>query len=107
MIKLITVFMEYKVLPDSLQSYEAAMPSVIQELKAFGASDIQWYRAVDQPALYVECFQVKDKHAYETIKLHRTSHEHPVYSSLHAYVSGGLEKIHCWAFEKMNAKEDL
>ncbi|MBY6038382.1 hypothetical protein KUV80_17220 [Fictibacillus nanhaiensis] len=104
---MITVFMEYKVNPDTFQSYETVMTSVIKELEMSGASDIRWYRAADQPSLYVECFQVYDIDAYKAIKDARTSHDHPVFSRLHALVSGGFEKIHCWAFEKMNVKEDI
>lgn len=104
---MLTVFMEYKVNPETLQSYEYEMASVINELKKLGAAEIQWYRAADQPSLYVECFKVKDKDAYESIKEKRTSSEHPVFSKLFTMVSGGSEKIHCWAFEKMNVKEDF
>lgn len=104
---MLTVFMEYKVNHETLQSYEYEMASVIDELKKLGAADIQWYRAADQPSLYVEYFKVKDKEAYETIKEKRTSSEHPVFSKLFPLVSGGAEKIHCWAFEKMNVKEDF
>jgi hypothetical protein len=103
---MLTVFMEYKVNPDTVQSYEDAMVSVLDELKQSGATEIQWFRAADQPSLYVECFQVDGKIAYEMIKSERTSPEHKVYSSIHSHVTGGLEKIHCWAFEKMNIKED-
>jgi len=99
--------MEYKVNPDTLQAYENTMTSVLKELEKSGAEDIHWYKAADQPSLFVECFQVTDKKAYETIKSQRTMPEHPVYSSIHPYISGGLEKIHCWAFEKMTIKEDI
>jgi hypothetical protein len=104
---MITVFMEYKVNPDTIQSYETQMSSVIKELKVFGASEIQWFKAADQPSLYVECFQVKDKSTYDTIKKYRTTSEHPVFSRIEPFMTGGLEKIHCWAFEKMTIKEDL
>ncbi|MQR96144.1 hypothetical protein [Fictibacillus phosphorivorans] len=104
---MLTVFMEYKVSPESIQRYESQMESVISELKACGALDIQWYRAADQPSLYVECFQVNDQASYDTIKKNRTSPQHPVFSILNECVIGGLEKIHCWAFEKLNTKDDL
>jgi hypothetical protein len=104
---MLTIFMEYKVNQDTIQSYETHMSSVINELKKFGVSDIRWFKAADQPNLYVECFQVNDKYMYDTIKKKRTSPEHPVFSVLANFVTGGLEKIHCWAFEKMNVKEDL
>jgi hypothetical protein len=104
---MLTVFMEYKVIPETLQSYEAEMPSVISELKNLGAADIQWYRAADQPSLYVECFNVRDNELYQSIKENRTSSEHPVFSKLFPFISGGAEKIHCWAFEKMNVKEEF
>jgi hypothetical protein len=99
--------MEYKVNPDTVQSYEKVMSSVIEELKNSGAADIQWYKAADQQSLYVECFQVANKAAYESIKLERTSPQHLVFSSLDSFVLGGLEKVHCWAFEKMNVKGEL
>ncbi|WNB91603.1 hypothetical protein [Bacillus sp. NEB1478] len=102
---MITVFMEYKVNTDTYQAYESTMTSVIKELEKSGAADISWYKAADQQTLYVECFQVRDLAVYESIKLDRTSPEHIVYSKIHPFISGGLEKIHCWAFEKMNAKE--
>jgi hypothetical protein len=104
---MITVFMEYKVNPDTYQSYERAMSSVIHELKKSGAADIQWYKAADQQTLYVECFQLPDIDAYESMKSERTSPGHPVYSMIQPFITGGFEKIHCWAFEKMNAKEVL
>ena len=103
---MLTVFMEYRVNPETLQSYEHEMGSVIDELKKLGAAEIQWYRAADQPSLYVEYFRFKDKEAYEFMKEQRTSPEHPVFSKLFPFVSGGVGKIHCWAFEKMNVKED-
>ncbi|MBH0167316.1 hypothetical protein IHV12_20535 [Fictibacillus sp. 7GRE50] len=104
---MLTVFMEYKVSPDSIQYYESQMVSVISELKACGATDIKWYKAADQPSLYVECFQVNDQASYDTIKKNRMSLQHPVFSTLNECVTGGLEKVHCWAFEKLNTKEDL
>jgi hypothetical protein len=104
---MLTVFMEYKVNPETLQSYEYEMASVINELKMLGVTDIQWYRAADQPSLYVECFNVIDKEVYETIKEKRTSSNHPVFSKIFPLIAGGKEKIHCWAFEKMNVKEDF
>ncbi|MCM3719979.1 hypothetical protein [Fictibacillus phosphorivorans] len=104
---MLTVFMEYKIIPETLQSYEYEMVSVIRELENLGATDIQWYRAADQPSLYVEYFKVSDKEMYASIKEKRTSNEHPIFSKLFPFVSGGAEKIHCWAFEKLNIKEDL
>lgn len=104
---MLTVFMEYKISQESIQFYETQMPDVLKELEVYGASNIQWYRAADQPSLYVECFQVKNQTAYDTIKKDRTALGHPVFSKLNECVTGGLEKIHCWAFEKLNTKEDL
>jgi hypothetical protein len=103
---MITVFLEYKVKPDTFQAYETAMEFVSNELHLFGATQFEWYRAIDQPSLYVECFKVQNKNEYETIKNMRISAEHRVYSRLDALVEGGLEKIHCWAFEQLNVKED-
>jgi hypothetical protein len=103
---MITVFMEYKVNPDTIQAYESVMEFVISELESLGVSRIEWYRAVDQHSLYVECFRVQNKNEYEIIKEKRISSEHPVFSKLQTYIEGGSEKIHCWAFEQMTVKEE-
>ncbi|SDN32125.1 hypothetical protein SAMN04488137_4089 [Fictibacillus solisalsi] len=96
----ITVFIEYKVNSDRVGQYEKYMKKVLAALKKDGVSTPVWMKAIDQDFLYVECFDVSDPQAYISIKEKRLSTDHSVYGALEQMISGGLSKLHCWAFQK-------
>ncbi|WP_026675670.1 hypothetical protein [Alkalihalobacterium bogoriense] len=94
------IFMEYKVLPQKIKEYEQAMKNILELLPEYEASDIEWYVAADQGALYVEMFTLPTKSHYHVLKKLRQSDEHPVFGQIAPCIDGGSEKIHCWAFYK-------
>ncbi|MDN4527582.1 hypothetical protein [Fictibacillus fluitans] len=96
----ITVFIEYKVNTDQVGQYEKYMKKVLDALKKDGAYSPVWMKAIDQDLLYVECFDVSNPKFYISIKEKRRSREHTVYGALDQMITGGLSKLHCWAFEK-------
>ncbi|MDN4075240.1 hypothetical protein [Fictibacillus terranigra] len=96
----LTVFIEYKVKPGIIEQYEHQMQNVLVELKKDGAGNISWLKALDQDALYVESFDVGSRDSYQSLKQLRLSESHPVYGPLEKFISGGMAKLHCWAFEK-------
>ncbi|MED2973092.1 hypothetical protein P4361_12750 [Fictibacillus sp. B-59209] len=96
----LTVFIEYKVKPDIIEQYEAHMQSVLIELMKDGARNTSWLKALDQDSLYVESFDVEGSEVYHSLKQLRLLKGHPVYGPLDQMISGGLSKLHCWAFKK-------
>ncbi len=92
--------MEYKVDQTKIEEYEGAMKEIISTLPDYEAKNIQWYVAEDQPHLYVEMYEVPTTSHYQVLKKLRRSKEHPVFSAIVPYINGGVEKIHCWAFQR-------
>ncbi|WP_017728958.1 MFS transporter [Halalkalibacterium ligniniphilum] len=94
------IFMEYKIEEQKIDEYEREMERILATLQEFGASNIQWFVAADQPHLYVEMFEVPTASHYHAIKKLRQSEEHRVFGSITPMIKGGAKQIHCWAFEK-------
>ena len=93
------IFIEYKIKETKVDEYEAAMKEILNKLPEFNAEKIDWFRATDQPFLYVEMFQVPTVAYYQAIKKIRKSVDHPVFGKLDQFLEGGLEKLNCWAFQ--------
>ncbi|MFC0471213.1 hypothetical protein ACFFHM_12120 [Halalkalibacter kiskunsagensis] len=100
MTKPLQIFMEYKVDETKIKEYEVAMTEIIKTLPNYEAANIQWYVAEDQPYLYVEMYEVPTSSHYQVLKKIRRSTDHPVFSQIVPFISGGAEKIHCWAFQR-------
>lgn len=100
MTKPLQIFMEYKIIPQKIKEYEAAMEMVLTTLPNYDVSEIEWFVAEDQPYLYVEMFEVPTVSHYQALKKLRQSTEHPVFSSIVPFIEGGEKKIHCWAFQR-------
>ncbi|MBU9719866.1 MULTISPECIES: hypothetical protein [Bacillaceae] len=92
------IFIEYKISADMVHEYENHMQKVLDELRAFGAADVEWFEAADQENLYVEMFLLPTMESYELIKGKRRDGADPVFGQLDKYIVGGLQKLHCWAF---------
>lgn len=100
MTKRLQIFMEYKVNKQHIHEYEQAMAIIIDELPQFGASNIQWFVAEDQPYLFVEMYEVPTTAHYHALKKLRQSNEHHIFGQIAPYIGGGTENIHCWAFQR-------
>jgi hypothetical protein len=98
MTKKIQVFAEYKIKDNDIQSYEKAMENVVQRLNEDGASNVQWYKSVDQNHLYVEMYEVDSLEDYTRIKELRKNPVEKTYKDIHAFIEGNVEKLHMWAF---------
>ncbi len=96
----IRVFIEYKIQADAKVSYEAYMPTILNELAQEGATNIEWFEACDQPLLYVEMFVASSFSHYQRLKELRQIKTHTVFGALDDSIDGGLDKLHCWAFAK-------
>lgn len=99
------IFIEYKVKESRVNEYEAIMKAILDTLPEFGASDVQWFVADDQPHLYVEMFKVPTQAHYIALKKLRQSDEHHLFGRIAPLIEGGCEKIHCWAFKGMKGRE--
>lgn len=91
--------MEYKVKEQKISEYESVMKEILAALPDYGATDIEWFVAADQPYLYVEMFKLPTLAHYEAIKKLRCANEHHLFARLVPFIEGGVEKIHCWAFK--------
>lgn len=100
MLKTLQIFMEYKVKKDKINEYERVMEEIIDALREYGAINVQWFVAYDQPHLYVEMFQLPTHEDYIKLKAMRKSRDHPIFGKLAELVEGHEEKIHCWAFQE-------
>ncbi|WP_062052158.1 hypothetical protein [Bacillus sp. JCM 19034] len=100
MTKPLQIFMEYKIISHKIKEYEEAMELILETLPQYDVSNIEWFVAEDQPYLYVEMFHVPTVSHYKALKELRQSTDHPVFSSIVPYIEGGVEKIHCWAFQR-------
>lgn len=94
------IFMEYKIRPEKIAEYERLMEQVIKNLPEYGAYDIQWFIADDQPHLYVEMFKLPTQSHFMALKKIRQSETHHLFGKIAQMVEGGCEKIHCWAFHQ-------
>ncbi|GAE31136.1 hypothetical protein [Alkalihalobacillus hemicellulosilyticus] len=86
MTKPLQIFMEYKIIPQKIKEYEAAMEMVLTTLPNYDVSEIEWFVAEDQPYLYVEMFEVPTVSHYQALKKLRQSTEHPVFSSIVPFI---------------------
>lgn len=96
---ILQIFIEYKVKEAEVEKYEELMKRILEKLPQYNAENIQWFRATDQPFLYVEMFQVPNVAYYQALKKLRKSSEHPTFSQLDKFIEGGLAKLNCWAFQ--------
>ncbi len=95
---MITIFMEYRILPEKREQYLQLMEGIPQEVARRGGAFYRFYEGMDQPNLFVETFEVHSKEDYTACKEWRTSDER-----LASCVVGGAEKIHVWAFLPLNS----
>ncbi|WNF36727.1 hypothetical protein RJD24_20395 [Bacillaceae bacterium IKA-2] len=96
---LLQIFIEYKVKEIEVEKYKELMEEISEKLPQYSAENIQWFRATDQPFLYVEMFQVPNEAYYHALKKLRKSNDHPTFSKLDKLIEGGLAKLNCWAFQ--------
>jgi hypothetical protein len=96
---LLQIFIEYTVKATDVDKYEELMKEIIDKLPEYSAEKIQWFRATDQPFLYVEMFQVPNAAHYQALKKLRKSLDHSTFGQLDHFIEGGLEKLNCWAFQ--------
>ncbi|MDT8860979.1 hypothetical protein N0O92_12120 [Alkalihalobacillus sp. MEB130] len=103
MTKRLQIFMEYKIKKELVKEYEEVMKEIMNVLPDYEATNIQWYVADDQPHLYVEMFEVPTPSHYQVLKQLRQSTEHATFSKMVPFIEGGVEKIHCWAFQRKDS----
>jgi len=101
MANLITVLSEYQISAEKREDFLKIWPEVKRQLAALGARHIVFYEGADQPGLFVEQFEVAGMDEYEALKTARRKEIHPIWGDFHACVPGGKEKVHVWAFVKM------
>lgn len=93
---MIKVFMEYKIKPERIEQYRAAMKRVGEWMEKQNAMNYKHYEAVDQTALFVEMFDVRSVEEYERLKRARREER----TFFEDCVVGGKERIHMWAFKE-------
>jgi hypothetical protein len=98
----ITVLSEFKVSAEKRKDFMDLLPAVKRELEGMGAVEISIFEGTDQPGLFVEEFIVADMEAYESLKKARNEEVSEVWEQQHACVPGGKNKVHIWAFAKLN-----
>jgi hypothetical protein len=98
----ITVLCEYKVADEKRKDFMALLPAVKRDLEGLGAVQISIFEGTDQPCLFVEEFIVADMEVYESLKKARNEEVSPVWEQQHACVPGGKNKVHIWAFAKLD-----
>ncbi|WP_158738416.1 hypothetical protein [Alteribacillus sp. YIM 98480] len=93
------IFMEYKIIPEQEQNYTRIMKEIAQVLPNYEVEKFQWFSAADQQCLFVEIFEVPTLSHYHTLRKWRCSKSHHIFGKLDDCIEGGVQKIHCWAFQ--------
>lgn len=96
----IHIFIEYKVKEAAVSEYEQYMKKVLQALRDYEASEIEWFVASDQGNLYIEMFKLPTKSHYYALKKLRLDEEHHLFGKLLSFIEGGAKKVNSWAFIK-------
>lgn len=96
----VQIFMEYKVKKENISEYELLMKTILTTLRDYEATEIEWFVASDQPHLYVELFKMPTTSHYHALRKLRRDADHHLFGKLIPFVEGGVEKIHCWAFQR-------
>lgn len=97
------VFVEYKIKPESRESYLTWMNEMAQKEKR-----LAFYEGSDQPGLFVELWDDVTYEEYAEMKERRLNHassgdnESEGWKKLSGFVEGGTPKIHIWHFTKAN-----
>ncbi|MDZ5783153.1 MFS transporter [Marinococcus luteus] len=94
------VFMEYRILEDKRTEFLNAMEEISSAMLNEQVNNYEWFESVDQGALFVEMFAVNTPGQYHDLKTKRTEADEEVYGLLDKFVPGGINKVHCWCFEK-------
>lgn len=97
----ITVLSEYWVLESERSRFLELLPEITKSLEQLGAREIAFFEGTDQPGLFVEEFIVEDMAAYEQLKKSRHEEQAPVWEQFHSCVRGGKNKVHVWAFSRL------
>jgi hypothetical protein len=98
-IRMITVFIEYKLADGKRNDYLDKIAAIKRETEARGGQGYRWYEGVEQPDLFVETFDVESMAQYEEIKAWRLAD-----SSFAEHIAGGAAKLHIWAFRPLAAE---
>jgi len=96
-----TLFIEYRVEPEQLESYKNQLTKVREKLLQYKVVNYQVLEAVDQPYLFVEQLQLgEDLELYRSWKeaLSKQEEAHP-WQELWSTIVGGKEKFNMWAFK--------
>ncbi|WP_022795042.1 MFS transporter [Marinococcus halotolerans] len=100
------VFMEYRVSEEKRTEFLSAMEEISSAMLNEQVNNYEWFESVDQGALFVEMFAVNTPGQYNVLKAKRTTAEQRVYGRLDEFVPGGIQKVHCWCFEKKGPYSD-
>lgn len=93
------VFVEYRVIPERREEYEARMRAWQDRLTRLPVAAYARYEGWDQPHLMVETYLVPDEGAYRLLKELRTGQrEGDALWQLGPCVEGGVANVHVWAF---------
>lgn len=104
---MITVLSEYKVLDEKKAEFLSLLPLVKEALEKEGARDVRFFEGSDQPGLFVEEFLVDSMKTYEEVKKWRYEEQSEVWSKFHSYIPGGRDKVHMWAFTRLNLEDNV
>jgi hypothetical protein len=96
------VFIEFKLKPESRDVFLAFIPELLQKSMEQQVEGVQLFEGTDQPGLVVEEFYVKDMEHYNKIKAERLNEDSPFWKKFHDCLQGGAQKLHIWAFNKMD-----
>lgn len=81
--------------------------SLLQEVKEYQVSiwsvkDFEIYEGTDQPNLFVEEFDMEGEDNFNRLKEERLLEKDALWKKLNSCIVGGRDKLHIWAFKKID-----
>lgn len=95
-----TIFIEYKIKPESRQAYLDEVKKIRERLPASQLIQYEQLEATDQENLFVEWLKMDTLEHYHGWKKELSGENPDVpWNSIFPYIIGGKEKFNIWAFQ--------
>jgi hypothetical protein len=94
------MYIQYEIKEPSIEKYQQLMKDILRCLNYYEATDVQWMPFSGSTTSFLEIITLPTESHYHALKKLRTSRQHSVFGMLDECISGGLNKMDCFALKQ-------
>jgi hypothetical protein len=95
------MYIQYEIKESSIEQYQHLMKNILENLKSYDALEIQWLPSSGSQTAYIEIITLPTEAHYHALKKLRKSRQHLLFGMLDDCISGGLNKMDCFALKHL------